>query len=86
MAPAPPGKKEKVSRVRTHASLRRARPGGGATVLDYIESPEWRGWYAHDFDSGGHYLRLRRCTPDQVRELLAEKRPSQFSEPRRSQQ
>jgi hypothetical protein len=75
-----------VGRARTYHSLRQPRAGGGATVFDYVECAEWRGWYAHDFDSGGHYLRLRRCTPDQVRELLAEKRPSQFSEPRRSQQ
>jgi hypothetical protein len=78
-----------VSRVRTHVSLRRARADGGATVLDYVDTASWQGWYAHEFDSGGHYEQVRRCTPAEVRAVLIgdpEPGPVQFSEPRRSQQ
>jgi hypothetical protein len=57
------------------------------TVFDYVECPEGRGWYAHDFDWAGQYLRVRRCEPDEVRAELEAGRPAgQFSEPKRSQQ
>jgi hypothetical protein len=57
------------------------------TVFDYLECPEWRGWYAHDFDWAGRYLRVRRCMPEEVRAELESGEPgAQFSEPKRSQQ
>jgi hypothetical protein len=78
-----------VSRVRTHVSLRRSRDDGGTTVLDYVDSSSWQGWYAHDFDWAGRYQRVRRCTPAEVRDVLVgdpEPDLDQLSEPRRSQQ
>jgi hypothetical protein len=41
-------------------------------VLDYVESPHWRGWYAHEFDWTGRYVSVRRCPSEEVLAALAE--------------
>jgi hypothetical protein len=74
-----------MGRVRTHHTLRRPRPQGGAVVLDYVESTDWRGWYAHEFDWTGRYVAVRRCGSQEVLDALGAD-AAQFSEPRRSQQ
>jgi hypothetical protein len=61
-----------MGRVRTHHTLRRPREQGGAIVLDYVESPEWRGWYAHEFDWAGRYVGVRRCATEEVLDGLGD--------------
>ena len=61
-----------MGRVRTYHTLRRPGEHGGAVVLDYIESPHWRGWYAHEFDWTGRYVAVRRCPSEEVLAALAE--------------
>jgi len=41
-------------------------------VLDYIESPHWRGWYAHEFDWTGRYVGVRRCPTEEVLDALSD--------------
>ena len=74
-----------MGRVRTYHTLRRPQPHGGAVVLDYVESGDWRGWYAHEFDWNGRYVAVRRCDSQEILHALGAD-PDQFSEPRRSQQ
>jgi hypothetical protein len=61
-----------MGRVRTYHTVRRPREHGGAIVLDYIESSDWRGWYAHEFDWTGRYLGVRRCASEEVIDVLGD--------------
>jgi hypothetical protein len=61
-----------MGRVRTYHTLRRPGEHGGAVVLDYIESPHWRGWYAHEFDWTGRYVGVRRCPTEEILDALSD--------------